>query len=73
MNLARTIRLAKLRPAILALAAAVVSVLAASSLAAPAHEKTAHFASDSGSKPVIVLEHGAWADASSWDKVIAEL
>ena len=26
-----------------------------------------------GTRPVIVLEHGAWADASSWDRVIAGL
>jgi len=26
-----------------------------------------------GPKPTIVLEHGAWADASSWDKVILQL
>jgi pimeloyl-ACP methyl ester carboxylesterase len=26
-----------------------------------------------GSKPTIVLEHGAWADASSWAKVILQL
>src|SRR4029453_12315018 len=27
----------------------------------------------SGSKPVIVLEHGAWADGSPWDQVVANL
>src|SRR5579875_1765001 len=26
-----------------------------------------------GTRPVIVLEHGAWADSSSWDGVIAVL
>ena len=26
-----------------------------------------------GAKPVIVLEHGAWADSSSWDQVISRL
>ena len=29
--------------------------------------------SPSPDKPVIVLEHGAWADASSWNSVISEL
>jgi alpha-beta hydrolase superfamily lysophospholipase len=27
----------------------------------------------SPSQPVIVLVHGAWADASSWNSVISEL
>jgi len=34
---------------------------------------TATAGGGSGPKPVIVLEHGAWADASSWDDVIAGL
>jgi pimeloyl-ACP methyl ester carboxylesterase len=29
--------------------------------------------SASGSKPSIVLVHGAWADSSSWDAVVARL
>ena len=36
----------------------------------PAKATTVH-AADGGPKPTIVLEHGAWADASGWDPVIA--
>jgi hypothetical protein len=32
---------------------------------------TAKSHTTTAAKPVIVLEHGAWADASSWDAVIA--
>jgi pimeloyl-ACP methyl ester carboxylesterase len=55
------------------LAAALAAVLLASvpSHAAPA--VTAAAGGGSSAKPVIVLEHGAWADASSWDEVIAGL
>ena len=55
------------------LAAALATVLLAS---VPGHAASAVTApADAGSapKPVIVLEHGAWADASSWAEVIAGL
>jgi pimeloyl-ACP methyl ester carboxylesterase len=38
-----------------------------------AHARTARPAAPASARPVIVLEHGAWADASSWDGVIARL
>jgi len=53
------------RPALVAGAVAAVALAAAGTLTAsvasatPAHEKSA--------KPTIVLVHGAWADASSWN------
>jgi pimeloyl-ACP methyl ester carboxylesterase len=49
--------------------AAVAGTLAASVLGA----ETAGAAPRSGVKPVIVLVHGAWADASSWSAVAALL
>ncbi len=39
--------------------------------ARPAGPRALH--GNGGAKPVIVLEHGAWADASSWAKVIRRL
>ena len=29
--------------------------------------------SQGGSKPTVVLVHGAWADSGSWDRVVARL
>jgi pimeloyl-ACP methyl ester carboxylesterase len=48
--------------------ATVVGVTAQSASARPGSSPV--FRWSGGPKPVIVLEHGAWADASSWDKVI---
>lgn len=74
MNLARAVRLTKLRPTIVAAVLAAVSVLAMTSQAAATGAARHHvFRWDGGTKPVIVLEHGAWADASSWGKVILQL
>ena len=70
MNLARAVRLTKLR-LIIAVALAVAAVLAFSSQAAFARPGGSRVsAGNGGPKPVIVLEHGAWADSSSWDQVI---
>jgi pimeloyl-ACP methyl ester carboxylesterase len=64
-------------PALLAtvLAAVLLAIMpgrAFSSAAAPAGAATAADGRHSA-KPVIVLEHGAWADASSWNSVISRL
>jgi pimeloyl-ACP methyl ester carboxylesterase len=60
-----------------ALAALAVITPASLAAASPAHAAgTAHAASTAGAstpKPTIVLEHGAWADASSWNGVIRRL
>ena len=73
MNLARAVRLTKLR-LIIAVALAVAAVLAFSSQAAFARPGGSRVsAGNGGPKPVIVLVHGAWADASSWDGVIQRL
>ena len=55
------------------LAAAVAAVLLAFVPGHAASAVTATAGGGSSPKPVIVLEHGAWADASSWDEVIAGL
>ena len=75
MNLSRVTRLARPRIVIgtaavgMAAALAAVSLQVSSAKAAPA----ADTASSVAAKPVIVLEHGAWADAGSWDGVISQL
>ena len=74
MNLARVARPAKLRLIIITALLAVAGLLAATTQAASAGTGGHHvFRWGSGTKPAIVLEHGAWADASSWDKVIGQL
>jgi pimeloyl-ACP methyl ester carboxylesterase len=74
MNLSRAVRLTKPRLIISAAALAVVGVLAVTSQAASAGSGSSHvFRWSGGPKPAIVLEHGAWADASSWNKVIRRL
>ncbi|MFB7504518.1 alpha/beta fold hydrolase [Streptomyces broussonetiae] len=52
-------------------AAAMVFAATSQVTAAPATAATAE--TGSGTKPTIVLVHGAWADASSWNAVIARL
>jgi pimeloyl-ACP methyl ester carboxylesterase len=76
VNLARTVRLTRPRliAAIIAAVLAAAAALAFSSQAASARSdglRPLH--GNGGSKPVIVLEHGAWADASSWNGVIQRL
>src|SRR5689334_7473146 len=76
VNLARTVRLTRPRviTAIIAAVLAAAAALAFSSQAASARSdgpRPLH--GNGGSKPVIVLEHGAWADASSWNRVIQRL
>src|SRR5260370_35441323 len=60
--------------AILAVTSALAGLLTATSQAAPARAAaSAAFQWKGDTKPVIVLEHGAWADGSSWAQVIAIL
>src|SRR6266566_3305047 len=54
-------------------ALAVPGLLVSASQIAPAGAATAYAARGGGPKPAIVLEHGAWADGSSWDGVIQRL
>jgi pimeloyl-ACP methyl ester carboxylesterase len=73
MNLARTVRLTKLR-LVIAAALAAATVLALSGQAAFARPGSPPVSGGNGGiKPVIVLVHGAWADASSWAGVIQRL
>jgi pimeloyl-ACP methyl ester carboxylesterase len=64
----------KRRLGIVAAALTAAGVVTITSQAALAGSRSSQiFQWNSGAKPVIVLEHGAWADASSWDKVIVQL
>ncbi len=57
----------KTRAAVFGLALALLAVPTSIAAAAPGNS------SYSSPKPTIVLEHGAWADGSSWDSVISRL
>ena len=73
MSLSRTKRRIVL-PALLALALAAALLAIVPGRATPARA-SAGAAAGGGhpAKPVIVLEHGSWADASSWNAVISQL
>jgi pimeloyl-ACP methyl ester carboxylesterase len=71
MSITRTVYSTKVTR-LLAAFAAVVTALALSISPALAESSSKPSASD-GKKPTIVLVHGAWADASSWNRVIARL
>ena len=58
---------------LIAVVLAVAGLLVSVSQIAPARAAAAHAAGGGGPKPTIVLEHGAWADGSSWDGVIGLL
>ena len=74
MSLRRTARRVSL-PALLAVVLAAALLAIAPGRAAPAGASTGAQAGAAGrsARPVIVLEHGAWADASSWSSVISQL
>jgi pimeloyl-ACP methyl ester carboxylesterase len=59
-----------MRPVIVAVVLAVTGLLASASQIASARMAAAPATAAGGAKPVIVLEHGAWADGSSWDQVV---
>jgi pimeloyl-ACP methyl ester carboxylesterase len=71
VNIARTAR-RRQRLIVPALIIAMAALIIPLSQSASAHTATAATAS-SGPKPAIVLEHGAWADTSSWNGVIRRL
>jgi pimeloyl-ACP methyl ester carboxylesterase len=72
VNISQGMRLSRMRIVLIAGILAVAGLLVSASQIAPAGA-SAHAAGGSRPKPTIVLEHGAWADGSSWDGVIGLL
>jgi pimeloyl-ACP methyl ester carboxylesterase len=72
MKLTRPLRNGKMRLVALAAVAAAAALLIPVGQVASAHPG-AQTAIGSEPKPSIVLEHGAWADSSSWNAVVSEL
>lgn len=73
MNTSRAAHLTRLRLIILAAAVAIAGLFIPASQIASAHATTAvrtSYAGAAWAKPAIVLEHGSWADGSSWNAVI---
>jgi pimeloyl-ACP methyl ester carboxylesterase len=72
VDIIQSMRLSRMRIMLIAVVLAVAGLLVSASQIAPAGAATAA-AGGGGPKPAIVLEHGAWADGSSWDGVIGLL
>src|ERR1700733_4185028 len=72
VNIVRTAKRARPRFVFPALAMVIAALIVPLSHAASAQAAT-RAAASSGPKPAIVLEHGAWADTSSWNGVIERL
>jgi pimeloyl-ACP methyl ester carboxylesterase len=70
MSRFRSIRAAWLGPLLAAMVAAVLIVPA---FADAQTLRTSHRSNPDGVRPTIVLVHGGWANASSWDRVIPKL
>jgi pimeloyl-ACP methyl ester carboxylesterase len=74
MSLSRTARRISLPTFLTAvLAATLLAIAPGGATPARASAGTASAGARHPAKPVIVLEHGAWADASSWSRVISLL
>ena len=74
MNLQWAAHRTRLRLILPAAIVAVAALATVTTQAASAHASSSQvFSWGSGPRPTIVLEHGAWADASSWNKVIGQL
>jgi len=74
MNLQWAAHRTRLRLILPAAIVAVATLVTVTTQAASAHASSSQVVSwGSGPRPTIVLEHGAWADASSWNKVIGQL
>jgi pimeloyl-ACP methyl ester carboxylesterase len=66
VNIIQGMRFSRMRIMLIAVVLAVAGLLVSASQIAPAGATTFHAGDGGGPKPTIVLEHGAWADASGW-------
>jgi pimeloyl-ACP methyl ester carboxylesterase len=73
MSLSRRARRIGLPAVPAAVLAAALIAMAPGAAPARASASTVTVSAGLSAKPVIVLEHGAWADASSWSSVISQL
>ncbi|HET9971545.1 MAG TPA: alpha/beta hydrolase [Streptosporangiaceae bacterium] len=73
MSLSRRARRIGLPALPAAVLAAALIAMAPGAASARASASTVTVRAGLSAKPVIVLEHGAWADASSWSSVISQL
>jgi pimeloyl-ACP methyl ester carboxylesterase len=75
VNIIQGMRFSRMRIVLIAVVLALAGLLVSASQIVPAGAVTATATATSGGgpKPTIVLEHGAWADGSSWDGVIGLL
>jgi pimeloyl-ACP methyl ester carboxylesterase len=73
VNIIQGMPLSRIRIVLIAVVLAVAGLLVSASQIAPAGAATSHAADGGEPKPAVVLEHGAWADGSSWDAVIGLL
>jgi pimeloyl-ACP methyl ester carboxylesterase len=73
VDITQSMRLSRMRIVLFAVVLAVAGLLVSASQIVPAGAATATATSAGGPKPTIVLEHGAWADGSSWAGVIGLL
>jgi len=73
VNIIQGMHLSRMRIVLIAVVLAIAGLLVSASQIGAAGAATAHAAGGGGPKPTVVLEHGAWADGSSWTGEIQRL